>query len=409
MNPAPRPSDPVVSSSARAPVTGPAATGSATGHEGPRGGTGSGGGETPLGVTDVPTPPLIDLTALDLGGDVVFITDRDGTIVAVNDAFVRVTGFSRHEAIGATPRLLSSGLQDEDFYRDLWDTLLRGRVWEGQLVDRRRDGELRTHHATITPVHDGAGRITHFVAVERDLSGELSRHAGVGSTGLVHLDAGGRCVFADPRAGSLLDCQPEELLGRGLLDRLEPDDAHGLREVVERAMDTARTHRLDVRIANGAGWLGLEVQALSLSSGAVVGAAVGMEDVSERMAVHAELDRRDALTTSVLDSFDDPILVVSGDGTVLSLNAAWRAGARDSSPPVLPVGLGDDLFAVARARGDTDGPTGALVRELHRHARGLDEPGSSTRPTGGYRVTPLAWDDGGAVVRWHRANADDQG
>jgi PAS domain S-box-containing protein len=351
---------------------------------------------------EAPPTPLIDLTALDLGGDVVFITDRDGTIVAVNDAFVQVTGFSRHEAIGSTPRLLSSGLQDEAYYRDLWDTVLSGRVWEGQLVDRHRDGRLRTHHATITPVHDGAGRITHFVAVERDLTGELSRHAGVGATGLVHLDAAGRCVFADPRAAQLLGCTSEQLLGRGLLERLRRDDTDSLREVIDRAMDTTRTHRLDVRIARTGRWLGLEVQAKTLSSGAVVGVAVGLEDVSERMAIHAELDRRDALTTSVLDSFSDPIAVVSGDGTVLSVNQAWRTAARAAVPTVVPAAVGDDLLAIARTVDEEGhGPIARLVHELHRIARGIDTAGpASAEVTGRYRVTALAWDDGGAVVRW---------
>lgn len=348
-------------------------------------------------------PPLIDLTTLDLGGDVVFVTDRDATIVAVNDAFVRVTGFSRREAIGSTPRLLASGLQDEAFYRELWDTLLSGRVWEGQLVDRRRDGQLRTHHATITPLHDDAGRITHFVAVERDLSGELGRQAGVGPTGLVHLDVTGRCVFANPRAASLLGATPDELLGGGLLDRLAPDDAHELREVVDRAVDTSRTHRLDVRNPNDGGWLGLEVRAMSLSSGSVLGVAVGVEDVSARMAVHAELGRRDALTTSVLDSFDEPIAVVSGDGTVMALNATWRAATRSAELPVVPVAVGDDFLAAAGAHPDTDGPTAALVHELHRLARGREEPEPQpTTEAGGYRVTPLAWDEGGAVIRWCR-------
>ena len=359
------------------------------------------GRDTPLGMVDVPPPPMIDLTALDLGGDVVFITDRDGTIVAVNDAFVQVTGFSRNEAIGSTPRLLSSGLQDEAFYRDLWDTVLSGRVWEGQLVDRHRDGRLRTHHATITPVLDGAGRITHFVAVERDLTGELSRHAGVGTTGLVHLDATGRCVFADPRAAQLLGCGSDRLLGQGMLARLRPDDADGLREVIDRAMDTTRTHRLDVRLAGNDRWLGLEVQALTLSSGAVVGVAVGVEDIGERMAIHAELDRRDALTTSVLNSFDDPIAVVSGDGVVLSVNLAWRTASRGPEPTIVPAAVGDDVFAIARTTGGQDGSTARLVHELHRIERGFHEAGPE--PADGddhYRVTPLAWDDGGAVVRW---------
>lgn len=354
------------------------------------------------GTGDDPTPPVIDLTTLDLGGDVVFITDRDGTIVGVNDAFVRVTGYSRKEAIGATPRLLSSGLQDEDYYRDLWETILAGNVWEGQLVDRHRDGRLRTHHATISPVRDPAGRITHFVAVERDISADLQRHAGRGSTGLLHLDPTGRCVYADPQAAVLFGSTTSTLLGTGVLDRLSDDDADGVREIIGRVMDTARTHRLDVRLVANGQWLGLEVGALSVASGTVVGVTVAVEDVGERIRTHAELDRRDALATSVIDALPEPVAVASAEGVVLLVNRAWREADASRTDPLLGVRVGDDLVAVARRHADDDQAAASFLRELQhllRGLRGFERDGRDHEPHR-FGLSPLAWDEGGAVVRY---------
>ncbi len=342
--------------------------------------------------------PVIDVIDLDLGGEVVFITDRDGKIVDVNDAFVRVTGYSRSEAIGSKPSLLSSGYQDDDFYEQLWSTITSGRVWEGQMVDRRRDGALRTHHTTITPVRDSSGEITHFVAIERDVTGDLGRQVAVGSAGLLHTDATGRCVYADGRAASLLDRPPSKLLGSGLLDVLEPDDADEFREVVGMAIDEGREHRLDLRSRNG-DWLHAEIAPLTVASGQRIGAVCAIEDVSEQMSIHRELARRDAFVTSVLDALDEAIAIVADDGTVLAVNDAWRQ-ASTSAPddPLHSVRIGDNLddrLEAAAAEGDQRAKE--LRTRLRQQRGGLTEP--EVRDDDPLRMAPLRWDEGGLVLR----------
>jgi PAS domain S-box-containing protein len=338
----------------------------------------------------------LDLTSLDLGGDVVFVTDRDGTILDVNDAFVRVTGYSRAEAIGATPRLLSSGFQDEAFYRDLWETILAGNVWEGQLIDRRRDGLLRTHRATISPVRDETGHITHFVAVERDLSGELGRHVATGSTGLLHTDVEARCVYADGRAAALLDRPPSELLGTGLLAALVPDDADEVRDVIRMAIERGREHRLDVRTGHGR-WLHLEAAPLSVASGTVIGATVSVEDVSESVATHRELARRDAFVDSVLDALEESVAVLGPDGRVLAVNRAWRERAEETDDELLQLRVGDDLLALARrVASEGDERARLLLEDLQLVMTGI---GRRRRRGRTIQVSQLGWEEGGAVLR----------
>jgi diguanylate cyclase (GGDEF)-like protein/PAS domain S-box-containing protein len=119
-------------------------------------------------LTDRPQPLLA--RALEAAANAVFIADRDGRIVWVNDAFCRLSGYGRHEVVGRTPGLLKSGKQSAEFYRELWETILSGRTWQGELVERRRDGSLWTVSQVITPLLDEAGQVTHFVAIQHDVT-----------------------------------------------------------------------------------------------------------------------------------------------------------------------------------------------------------------------------------------------
>jgi two-component system, cell cycle sensor histidine kinase and response regulator CckA len=110
------------------------------------------------------------ISAMEQAGEVFVITDEKGGIQYVNPAFERITGYTQDEAVGKNPRILKSGVQDGDFYRSMWDTLTRGGVWRGRIVNRRKDGALYTEEATISPVCDSAGKITNFIAVKRDIT-----------------------------------------------------------------------------------------------------------------------------------------------------------------------------------------------------------------------------------------------
>lgn len=113
-------------------------------------------------------------TAIENAAESIVITDRAGVIQYVNAAFESLTGYTREEAGGANPAILKSGAHDGEFYRDLWETLLRGEVWRGYFVNRRKDGRLFEEGATISPLLNADRAITHFVAVKRDVTRERS-------------------------------------------------------------------------------------------------------------------------------------------------------------------------------------------------------------------------------------------
>ncbi len=118
-------------------------------------------------------------TALEAAANAVVITDRTGRIEWANQAFTALSGWTLAEAAGRSPgELIKSGVHGPDFFREMWATLVAGGVWSGEIVNRRKDGAHRTEHMTITPVRDGAGGITHFVAIKQDITDRklLERH-----------------------------------------------------------------------------------------------------------------------------------------------------------------------------------------------------------------------------------------
>lgn len=109
-------------------------------------------------------------TAVEHAGHSIYWTDPEGTIEHVNPAFEEITGHSREEAVGATPRILQSGEHDEAFYEDLWSTIKEGNVWKGEIIDQRPNGEQFVMNQTIAPIEDGDGKIEHFIVVGTDVT-----------------------------------------------------------------------------------------------------------------------------------------------------------------------------------------------------------------------------------------------
>ncbi|MFC7059540.1 PAS domain S-box protein [Halovenus salina] len=103
-------------------------------------------------------------------GHSVLITDTNGVIEFVNPAFEEDTGYSSEEAVGKTPAILKSDKQNDAFYAELWETILDGEVWEAELVNRRKSGELYYVEQTIAPITDEDGEITNFVGVQSDIT-----------------------------------------------------------------------------------------------------------------------------------------------------------------------------------------------------------------------------------------------
>jgi diguanylate cyclase (GGDEF)-like protein/PAS domain S-box-containing protein len=114
----------------------------------------------------------LQAAALEAAANSIVITDLNGTIIWVNHAFTTMTGYSKEEALGNNPRLLKSGEQPKSFYASLWSTISSGKVWKGEIVNRRKDGTTYTEEMTITPVRQGFDDTTdtYFIAIKQDVT-----------------------------------------------------------------------------------------------------------------------------------------------------------------------------------------------------------------------------------------------
>ncbi len=108
--------------------------------------------------------------ALEAAASGILITDSNGVIQWVNQSFSEITGFSKEYALGKSPNIQKSGLQPEEFYRHMWDTLKAGRSWRGELTNRRMDGSFYTEEQTIAPVKKPNGEIGYYISVKQDVS-----------------------------------------------------------------------------------------------------------------------------------------------------------------------------------------------------------------------------------------------
>lgn len=140
------------------------------------------------------------------------ITDSQRRIVLVNAAFTRITGFRPEEVIGQDPRLFKSGVHDEAFYAVMWESIRSSGQWHGEIINRRKNGELYTELLSITAVFDAVGELGHYVGIKNELSGQAQDFERIQH--LIHYDTltnlPNRVLFYDRLEQALLSAKRYE-------------------------------------------------------------------------------------------------------------------------------------------------------------------------------------------------------
>ena len=160
--------------------------------------------------------------AIQSSNDAIVTTDLNGRITQVNPTFTKMSGYTEEEIIGKTPSILNSGLQSKEFYQKLWNTILAGEIWHSELINKRKDGTLYTIDQTILPVRNDEGKLTGFLATERDITEskkaqeELTRFKlGIETSGdaVFMTDINGKIVFANSAFETVYGYKPSEAVG----------------------------------------------------------------------------------------------------------------------------------------------------------------------------------------------------
>ncbi len=153
----------------------------------------------------------------------VVITSTEGTIEYVNPKFEEISGYTAQEAIGQNPRILKSGDKTQDDYKVMWDTLLAGKEWRGIFHNKRKNGTIYWEAASISPLRDETGRITHFIAVKEDITAQkraedqLRMNATVFETtseGIMVTDGDNLIKTVNPAFSRITGYEAEEVIGR---------------------------------------------------------------------------------------------------------------------------------------------------------------------------------------------------
>lgn len=133
----------------------------------------------------------------------IVITDVNGRIQHVNPEVTAMTGYTREEAVGQSPRIFKSGRQTPALYEELWNTIRSGRVWRGDVINRRKDGTFYQEDLQIAPVHDSKREVVSYIAIKREVTkprGAEEGHAFLAAIGENSEDA----IVAYTAAGVIL-------------------------------------------------------------------------------------------------------------------------------------------------------------------------------------------------------------
>ena len=244
----------------------------------------------------------LQAAALEAAANAIVITDFHGTIMWVNHAFTTMTGYSKEEAVGKNPRLLKSGKQPQSYYADLWSTISSGKVWHGELVNRRKDGTTYTEEMTITPVTQDVGNPdnNYFVAIKQDVTErkrseeELYRAHQMLQTILNTIP---QRVFWKDRNCTYVGCNrafatdaglnnPAEIIGKSDFDLVWSETAEVYRTddklVMEQGSAKLGYEEIQDRPDGGRVWLRTSKLPLSDREGKVTGVIGTYEDITER-------------------------------------------------------------------------------------------------------------------------------
>jgi nitrogen fixation negative regulator NifL len=247
----------------------------------------------------------LQASVLQAAANAIAIINRDGQIEWVNEAFARLTGYSLEEARGQNPRVLKSGQHPPEFYRRMWETVLSGKVWRDELINRRKDGSLYPEEMTITPVCNELGAITHFIAIKQDITERKRAEAALRESELFYRQTlesipgmvfttrpDGYCDYQSQQWVEFTGVPMREHLGDGWNKLLHPEDRPRAFAAWRAAVEGRATYDLEYRVRRHDGqyeWFKVIGRPIRDASGQIVRWFGVVANINELKSTEAQL------------------------------------------------------------------------------------------------------------------------
>lgn len=288
----------------------------------------------------------------------VVVTDSRGVIEYVNPRFSEVSGYSAEEAIGQRPSLLKSGHTTDEEYRQLWLTITGGDVWQGEFLNRRKDGTLYWESAIISPVRDERGLITHFVGIKDDITERKRTEAALresearfratfekAAVGIAHVAPDGSWLRVNPKLCEIVGYTEEELLQSGFQDITHPDDLKTSLEIRRRMVageaDSYSAEKRYVRKDGRVVWVEFTVALTRKPDGTPDYFITVVEDIQARKQAQAALSESEAWNRAVIETAMDGFWMVDKHGRLLAVNDAYVRLSGYSREELLTMSIAD--------------------------------------------------------------------
>jgi PAS domain S-box-containing protein len=271
------------------------------------------------------------LQAAEQAADGIVVTDKSGKIQYVNPAFTTLTGYSRAEAIGQNPRFLRSGCHSAAFYEELWNTILSGKVWRGDVTNRHKNGSFYNHEMQIAPIKDSEGATTGFIAIKHDVTESRVRQQSQSLLAAIVENSDDAMIATTPAGGIIawnrgaeviFGYSSTEAIGTHVSMLMAPESLDNLKYFTGQILQgftISQYESLCLRKDGSIFPVSVTGAPVKSSTGEVVFMSAVLRDITR----HDEAEHTQALLAAIVESTPDAIHSVAPDGTILS----WNHGA----------------------------------------------------------------------------------